>query len=215
MIDQIRSATFNVTRRGYDKREVDAYLAGLAEWLESGGGDQARTEIVKHELERVGRQTTKILTSAEDAAESVRADADSEAQQMREEARVEAESVRAAADAYASQTRTEAEAFADKARRDADSYAQQTRSDADQQAAAVQNSAESEAVRMVEEGTKRRREIDTVISDLETRRDAVLSGLEQLSSELVDTATQHKADGGPKAPASEPAASKPGAEPGQ
>ncbi|MEK6277624.1 MAG: DivIVA domain-containing protein [Actinomycetota bacterium] len=214
-IDRIRSATFTLVRRGYDKREVDAYLAGIAEWLETGGGDQARTEIVKHELERVGRKTTKILTAAEDAAESIRADADAEAQQLREEARVDAESVRAAAAKYSDQTRTEAEAYADKTCRDADAYAQQTRADTDQEAAAVLKSAETKAVRMVEEGTKRRREIETVISDLEVRRDSVLSGLEKLSSELAGTATQHKSDGGPKSPASKPAPGKPRAEPGQ
>ena len=35
-LDRIRSATFNLARRGYDKREVDTYLSRLADWLENG-----------------------------------------------------------------------------------------------------------------------------------------------------------------------------------
>jgi len=41
-IDRIRSATFPVGRRGYEKREVDRFLNKLADWLETGGGDQTR-----------------------------------------------------------------------------------------------------------------------------------------------------------------------------
>jgi hypothetical protein len=55
---------------------------------------------------------------------------------------------------------------------------------------------------MVEEGAKRRREMEKVISDLETRRDAVVGGLEKLSSQLAGAATVGKA-------AAEPADTKP------
>ena len=44
-IDRIRSATFPVGHRGYEKREVDRFLSRLADWLETGGGDQTRAEI--------------------------------------------------------------------------------------------------------------------------------------------------------------------------
>ena len=49
-IDRIRSATFPVGRRGYEKREVDRFLNKLADWLETGGGDQTRAELVRREL---------------------------------------------------------------------------------------------------------------------------------------------------------------------
>jgi DivIVA domain-containing protein len=70
-IDRIRSATFPVGRRGYEKREVDRFLNKLADWLESGGGDQTRAELLKRDLERVGQQTGKILTDAHDTARSI------------------------------------------------------------------------------------------------------------------------------------------------
>jgi DivIVA domain-containing protein len=53
-IERIRTATFPVARKGYDKREVDRFLARVAEWLESGGEDDARTQMVRNELERIG-----------------------------------------------------------------------------------------------------------------------------------------------------------------
>ena len=85
-IDRIRSATFPVARRGYEKREVDRFLNRLAEWLETGGGDQTRAELVRRELERIGQQTGKILTEAHDLGEQLYAEAEREAQRIVEEA---------------------------------------------------------------------------------------------------------------------------------
>jgi DivIVA domain-containing protein len=85
-IDRIRSATFPVARRGYEKREVDRFLNRLAEWLETGGGDQARAELVRRELERIGQQTGKILTDAHDLGEQLYAEAEREAQRIVQEA---------------------------------------------------------------------------------------------------------------------------------
>lgn len=98
-IERIRTATFTLERRGYDKREVEKFLNQIADWLETGGGDQARSDVVRRELERVGQRTAGILATAEDAAEEIRADADEYSAKTR-----------AAADAYAGQTREEAEA---------------------------------------------------------------------------------------------------------
>jgi DivIVA domain-containing protein len=107
-LDRIRNATFPSSRRGYDKQEVEKFLARLADWLETGGGDQARSDLVRRELERVGEKTARILTAAEDAAEKLNADADAEA-----------EEARAAADRYAAERRAEAEQAAKKQRDDA------------------------------------------------------------------------------------------------
>ena len=85
-IDRIRSATFPVGRRGYEKREVDRFLNRLADWLETGGGDQSRAELVRRDLERIGEQTGRILTDAHDVGEQLRADAEREAQALLEDA---------------------------------------------------------------------------------------------------------------------------------
>jgi DivIVA domain-containing protein len=215
--DRIRSATFGVARRGYDKREVDTYLARLADWLEAGGGDQARSEAVKHELERISRKTGEILTAAEEAAESFRADGEAEGREILDAARSQADSARVAADQYSTQTRAEADAYAEKTCSEADQYSRETRNAANEQATAAVaaarreatetvdtaeaeadealDAAERKAIRMIEEATQKRREIETVISDLERRRDEVLASLEELSSDLAGAATQHKPEG--------------------
>ena len=100
-IDRIRSATFPVGRRGYEKREVDRFLNKLADWLEKGGGDQMRAELLKRDLERVGQQTGKILTDAHDVAEQLRTEAEHEARRILDEAAARAKQAKGAADEHA------------------------------------------------------------------------------------------------------------------
>jgi DivIVA domain-containing protein len=228
-IERIRSATFSVARRGYEKREVDTFLARVADWLEAGGGDRARSDAIKRELERIGQRTGKILGAAEEAAEGIRGDAQAEATDRTEEARVRADSTRASADKYAKETRAEADAYAEKKRAEADAYSnrlraeanaysEKTRTDADAYAGETEEraegkadeliagaeadagnkvtKAEADAKRVVEEGVRRRREIETVSDDLEKRRDAVLAGIEELRSELAGAATHHRTPDG-------------------
>jgi DivIVA domain-containing protein len=100
-IDRIRSATFPVARRGYEKREVDRFLNGIADWLETGGGDQSRAEIVRRDLERVGEQTARILVDAHDAGEQHLAEARQEAELIVTRAREQAAKIVEAARAEA------------------------------------------------------------------------------------------------------------------
>jgi DivIVA domain-containing protein len=168
-IDRIRSATFPVARRGYEKREVDRFLNRIAEWLETGGADQTRAELVRRDLERIGEQTGKILTDAHDAGEEIRAEAEREAEGIIAEAETQAERVRAAA--------------------------AESRARAEDEAQETLSRANSEATRIIEDANRRRRDIEAVISDLEARRDGVVADLEQLSSEIAGAATQHRAAG--------------------
>jgi DivIVA domain-containing protein len=228
-IEKIRNATFTLTRRGYDRREVDSYLSKLADWLEGGGADQVHADTIKHELDLIGRKTSKILTSAQEAAESLKAEAKLEAREIVEDARHSIESSRRTAEDYAQKAREEADdiagraqqeaetisariraeaetetsrlrkdadAYATKVRDEADGYAERVRSEADSHATTAVSSAEQKAIRMVEEGTKRRREIEKVIADLQTRREAVVKGLEKLSSQLAGAATEGLSVGG-------------------
>jgi DivIVA domain-containing protein len=146
-IERIRSATFPIARKGYEKREVERFLGKLADWLEAGGGDRARSDLVKRELERVGEKTASILATAEDLAAEIR-----------DEVAREAEDARSRADENARQTIAEAH---------------------------------NKAKRIVDEGVRRREDLETLISDLVRRRDAVLSDIEQLVTQLKATGTTH------------------------
>lgn len=211
-IERIRNATFTLTRRGYDRREVDSYLSKLADWLEGGRADQVHGDTIRHELERIGQRTGKILTAAEDAAQAMHADAEQEAGRIKDGARASVEGIRTSADDYAQKTREdadayaaglreevdatsrrargEADAYAAKLHDEADGYATRVRAAAEEKASEAVKGAEDKTIRMVEEGAARRRQMEKVIADLQSRREAIVKGLEKLSSQLAGAASQ-------------------------
>jgi DivIVA domain-containing protein len=192
-IERIRKATFSLSVRGYDRSEVDTYLAELANWLETGGGGgAAAVEAVRTELERIGEQTAQILIEAHQAGEGIRADASAGVRQQLVEANRTAETVRAEAAEYAADTRDEADAYARKVRGEADAYASRTTAEIESELAEDRESAKNDAARTVAEANKRKADIESVIGDLEQRRDAVLAELDRLASGIAGTATQHR-----------------------
>jgi DivIVA domain-containing protein len=178
-IERIRTVTFSVERRGYSKHEVDQFLSRIADWLETGGGDQAREEVIRTELERVGNHTAELLVSAQRGANQIRSEAEDRAAGTRERA-----------DAYAKKTREAAD-------RDAASAL----SEAERQARELVASAEEEARRILEEGHARRRDVEAVISDLTAHRDEVAAKASQLADELREVSFRH----GPSGDAEQPA----------
>jgi DivIVA domain-containing protein len=194
-LDRIRNATFPASRRGYDKREVEKFLNRLADWLETGGGDQARSDTVKKELERVGQRTGAILAQAEESAQSIRAEAEAEAQNTIGTARATAEQSRDEAESYAQETRQGADQYAEGKRRESDERAAAVKTKAAEEADERLEAAKAQARRIVEEGVKRRRDIEAVISDLVRRRDDVLDEAGRLSATLADAIKEHKPSG--------------------
>ncbi len=206
-LERIRKATFPASRRGYDKREVDKFLGRLADWLETGGGDQARSDTVRRELERVGERTGAILAEAEDSAQQIRGDAETEVAQLQaelaaetEQSRSEADAysaeARAAADSYSQETHAAADAYSRETHAAADAYSEETAADAEQDSAEAIAAAEAKAARVVEEGVTRRRDIEAVISDLASRRDLAIGDLENLGTKLRSALADHKPAGG-------------------
>jgi DivIVA domain-containing protein len=192
-IERIRNATFPLSVRGYDRSEVDTYLAELADWLETGGGGgAAAVEAVRTELERIGEQTAQILTEAHQAGEGIRADASAGVRQQLVEANRTSETVRAEAAEYAADTRDEADAYARKVRGEADAYASRTTAEIEGELAEDREAAKKDADRTIAEANKRKADIESVITDLEKRRDAVLAELERLASGIAGTATEHR-----------------------
>jgi DivIVA domain-containing protein len=211
-IDRIRSATFPLARRGYEKREVDRFLDELADWLEGGGGDEARTELVRRDLQRIGQQTAKILTDAHDAGERIKGEAGEEARKVTGAAGADAKRRRDEADRYAAETRAaadddakraraeaedhskrvrgEAEAYSMQARTEAEAYAKSTRERADAYAAKVREEVDEAATRIRSRAerdaeqalAKARREADRVVAEGNQRR----AGIEKLISDLEE-----------------------------
>ncbi len=202
-LERIRKASFPQVRRGYDKREVEKFLNRLADWLETGGGDQARSDTVRKELEKVGERTGSILAEAEESAQQIRGEAEQEAEGLKTGARAEADQARkdaesyaaearATADSYSKETRAEADAYSEETRRAAEQHAKEVRTQAETDAREMVTAAEAQAQRTVDEGVTRRRDVEAVISDLAGRRDDVISDMRKLSDALQDKAGEHK-----------------------
>ncbi|HWH44270.1 MAG TPA: DivIVA domain-containing protein [Thermoleophilaceae bacterium] len=108
-VERIRSASFTEARRGYEKREVDAFLARLADWLESGAITEATSHAVKVKLERAGETTARILATAEGEAQEMRREAEEEAAEMISDAERSARETMEAATRKADRTVREGE----------------------------------------------------------------------------------------------------------
>jgi DivIVA domain-containing protein len=78
-IERIRNPGFAVARRGYDQREVDHFMLALAEWLETGGLEEAGSYAVTRRLERAGETTARVLAAAQTEADQIVKEAEAEA----------------------------------------------------------------------------------------------------------------------------------------
>jgi DivIVA domain-containing protein len=169
-LDRIRNATFPSSRRGYDKHEVEKFLGRLADWLETGGGDESRSDAVKKELEKVGQRTGAILSQAEESAQQIRAEAEEEARGTINSANLQS-----------TETRTETE-----------NYANEARAAADRQAREAIESAEARARQIVEHAEQRREDMEALIGDLIRRREDVIADTEELTHKLRTAVEQHR-----------------------
>jgi vacuolar-type H+-ATPase subunit H len=85
-LERIRNPRFPLARRGYEPREVDHFMLGLAEWLENGGVDEAGSYAVTRRLERAGETTARLLAAAQAEADQIIKDAENEARRRLAEA---------------------------------------------------------------------------------------------------------------------------------
>src|SRR5215210_681036 len=111
-IDRLREPGFTEARRGYDRREVDRFLASLVDWLETDAVKELGDLAVKRKLEFVGKSAARILMTTEEESEKLRRLTEEECAGLR--SRADAASV--------------------KARQDADDYAKGVRAKADEDA---------------------------------------------------------------------------------
>jgi len=169
-IERLRIHGFTVARRGYDRREVDKFLGALVDWLETDAPKDLGGMAVKRKFELAGKSTAQILLTTE-----------KESEQMLRQTEEECADLRA-----------QAEAASREARRAADEHAAKVREKADEEARRIGEAAAAKAKRLVEEGERRRAQIEAVIGDLETRRDGALQELQRLQGELGSTIEKHK-----------------------
>jgi DivIVA domain-containing protein len=169
-IARLRSPGFTLARRGYDKHEVDKFLEQLVDWLETDAANDIGQVAVTRKLELVGKSTAHILLTTEQESQELRRQAEADCVEMRAEAETDAQQVRD----------------------DADTYAREVRSRADDDARRTRDEATAEATETIEEGLRRRGQIDDEIHVLEAHREEVLDGLAQLRGQLGQTIHEHR-----------------------
>ena len=112
---------------------------------------KGQPDAIKQELERVGRQTATVLTAAEEAAQSLRAEAEQNARKITQDAQASVASIKGSADQHAKKVRQEAEAFATKTRADAEAHSTQLRSEAEKFSVRTRKEAEVQATKLRDE----------------------------------------------------------------
>lgn len=176
VIERLRVEGFTVARRGYDQREVDKFLTALTEWLETDAAKDLGGMAVMRKLELAGKSTAQILLTTEKESEQMRLQTEEDCAELR----------------------SRAEAAALEARKAADEYAKKVRDRADEYARGTGETASAKAKRTIEEGERRRAQIDTVVGTLDSRRNDTLQDLERLQGELAATIEKHREDARPK-----------------
>jgi cell division septum initiation protein DivIVA len=156
-IERLRVQGFTVARRGYDRREVDKFVAALGDWIETDAAKDLGDAAVRRKLELVGKSTAQILLATEKESEELRAQTEEECAELR----------------------SRAEAAARGARQAADEYAKQVREKADQDARRTGEAAGAKAKGIVERAERRRAQVEAVIAELDARRDGTLRELER------------------------------------
>ena len=169
-IERLRIDGFTVARRGYDRREVDKFLGALLDWLETDAPKDLGGMAVKRKFELAGKSTAQILLTTEKESEQMLRQTEEECADLR----------------------GQAEAASREARRAADEHAAKVREKADDDARRTGDAASAKAKRIVDEGERRRAQIDAAIVELEASRKGALQELQRLQGELASTIEKHK-----------------------
>lgn len=167
-IDEIDRRTFPISRRGYDRADVDAFLAKIAaEYRQTTAEYSHALETAKdavrsaateaaslsssHTFENVGSHVASILATASQAAENLRTEAEQDAREILRaaeetaaELRKDAEAYNIQADGMRSKVEQEARALRDAARSDVERIIAEARD----QASRIEQEAEGEASRL-------------------------------------------------------------------
>ncbi|HWW90568.1 MAG TPA: DivIVA domain-containing protein [Solirubrobacteraceae bacterium] len=109
----LRDVSFPTVVRGYDRREVDAYVQRVNRVIAELEISRSPQAAVKHALDRVGEQTSGVLQRAREVAEELTSTALAEAEHATLRAKVEAEEMIETAQMQAHQLRGQSKEEAD------------------------------------------------------------------------------------------------------
>ena len=193
---EIRDVSFAVSLRGYDREEVDAYVARVNRLIAELDVSGAPGAAVRHALEQVGEQTRGLLQRAGETAEEITVRARQEAEESAARVKGEAEEIVAKAN-------VEAEEILGRSKAEAETIAAQSREEA---AERLQRSQE-EVAALEKAGEARMREFDADTETIRQQRRALLDDLRGIGAQVAETASnadaRFPARGSPASPEEE------------
>jgi DivIVA domain-containing protein len=191
--EDIAYRSFAGARRGLSEPQVREFLEEIASQVAAAQEREreleARIEQLGHRLanpppltetqilDTLGEETTRVLRSAQEAAEEIRTNAGGRAEAMIREAEEEAKRVRETADDFVSERTREAEATAAAVQKDADNRAQAQMREAGRDAEAELEGARLRGREMVTEARSVR---ERILTDLGKRRSVLEAEVERL-----------------------------------
>jgi len=177
----IQDVSFPVSRRGYDRPAVDAYIARVNRLIDELQATRSPEAAVKQALRQVGEKTSTILQQAGETAGEITVAARQNAEANTARATKEAEELVANARREADEILTRANA-----------EAETMRAEARAEAAERLQRAEDEVTRLTEEAETRLRELEADTEAIRTERRELLGDIRGLAARVEQAA--HGAD---------------------
>lgn len=177
--DDIRSKTFPIVMRGYDKEQVDAFIEELAaEYKEL---QRTRPATPPDPVESLGAEVTEVLRSARDAAESLQKRSQAEAEQIRKRAADKALEVRRKSQEEAERLVSSATAESKKKLADAEERASRAIKAAEDQASKIREETARDVSRIRD---KARKEASDLLDDATTKHQRLVKHEEELRNKV-------------------------------
>ena len=189
-----------VRRNGYDRAEVDRFLASVSEWLRTAAAEELGDEVVRNKLEQAGQTTARILLIAEQEAEELRRGAEDECAELRAKAQTAADESAArvleAAEQRSEQLLRATEDECAALTAEADTIANETCSRAERYATSVRARADEDGKRMIDDAavqarTALREETERLRAEMDRRRNAAVEEVERLRADLLEAISPH------------------------
>jgi DivIVA domain-containing protein len=184
----IRDVSFPVSRRGYDRGAVDAYVARVNAAIEELEATRSPEAAVTHALREIGEKTSTILQQAGRTAEEITHAARETAETDSARAKKEADDLVANARAEADDLVANARAEADSILASSNAKAETIRTQARAEAAERVKRADEEVTALREAAEARLRELEADTDAVRTERGALLDDIRELAARVEEAA---------------------------
>ena len=178
----IRSVTFPVAMRGYDRDAVETYVRRVNRVIAELEVTRSPQAAVRHAVERVSEQTKTILDEARESAEKITATAESEAEGIVAQAKEKAADLVVSASTEADRIRAESEELVERSKAEAEKIL----ADAGAEAAQRRQQAEGELAELQAEAEARRLDVQADTAKVWERRRELLGDIDRMAAELHD-----------------------------